>query len=239
MTTTTISDEQKKNATKVSESLSLFRSCFQQWSNLVSVRRRTIGWNYDLEKNDPPGIPDLGLRERLARLGTELLPDLNGYTGEPAISQGALKEIIYLCESARDNALVISPQPGKYLGPAFEVLEADLRSLSGSATADEVKESHHAKPMLTIHATDMTATLGTRQTKFKHGTLWQKFKKMAQHPGTTVAISAGQAGRLREILKPNLPEVATIEAIYCVHKGRYAICTNDFLVEVVGEPPIL
>lgn len=132
-TTTIISDDQKKNAAKVLEVFGSFRGCFQQWSNLVSVRRRTIGWNYDLEKNDPPGIPDLGLRDRLASLAEELVPNLKSFIGEPAISQGALKEIIYICESARDNELQISPAPGKYLAPAFEVLEGDLRSLSGGA----------------------------------------------------------------------------------------------------------
>ena len=140
--TTTIADGQKKNTANVLEVFGSFRVCFQQWSNLVSVRRQTSGWKYNLkkfdlenvlEKNDPSGIPDLGLRDRLASLGAKLLPDLNGLMGEPAISQPALAEIMSICESARDNTLLISPQPGKYLGPAFDVLEADLRGLSGSA----------------------------------------------------------------------------------------------------------
>ena len=132
---TTTVDDQKKNAAEALESLAAFRGVWQQWSNLLSVRRRTVGWNWDLENNDPPGVPDLGLSERLASLGTELLPALDGLGEEPAISQGALAEIVWLCERSRDNALAESPAEGKYYGPAFDVLEADLRSLSGSANA--------------------------------------------------------------------------------------------------------
>ncbi len=160
--TTTISDEQKKSAANVLESLTSFRSDFQQWVNLLSVRRRSVGWNWDLENNDPPGVPDLGLRERLASLGAELLPDLNGFTGEPAISQGALAEIIWLCERGRDNALAESPQEGKYYGPAFDVLEADLRSLSGSAKttiASPATDPDEAPPALTENQSRVLQTM--------------------------------------------------------------------------------
>lgn len=93
------------------------------------------------------------------------------------------------------------------------------------------------KPTLTIHIADMTATLGTVQYRFDQTPQWDAMKKMAHLPGCTVRITAAQATRLRKLLRSTLPDVA--KAIYCQHKGRYAIRTSDFLVDVIEpvQPP--
>lgn len=108
-------------------------------------------------------------------------------------------------------------------------------SAEGSTEPDPKEDGGEDKPVLTIHVTDMVATLRNKRCDFKQGALWEAFKKMGRHPGSAVGLSRPQASRLRQILKPNLPTVGTIKAIYSVYRGGYAIRTADFSVKVV-EP---
>lgn len=101
-------------------------------------------------------------------------------------------------------------------------------------TAGDAKEAGDDKPVLTIHVTDLTATFRGKQHRFDQSRQWEALKKLARHPGSTVRMTATQATRLRQMLEPELEDVA--KAIYCQHQGRYAIRTSDLLVKVI-EPP--
>lgn len=222
---TTTADDRKMTPIEAIAIVRAFRTDLEQWDKFLGSRWLTQQRELD---------EDFGELARLAGSSRKLLGVLDTFGDNPALNDNAVDTM-----RGWSNAFIkrapnnLRPGYCERLAPALDAIESGLRALVGAKAA---AEPHSEKPVLTIHVADLTATLGANQRKFDQSRQWEALKKLAQRPGSAVAMSAAQASRLRKMLQPDLEVVA--EAIYCVHAGRYAIRTSNLLVKVI-DPQVV